>query len=120
MVLVQTKTDLKDEQPFTDEEVQGLNKKLGTKLFLTCAKEDINVKEVFEYLADEYLTGKDNAKKNKTENSGSAGPVSTIQQINNPTKPAKKIENKTVKLNASKSDAPKTKKKGKMGWCSIL
>lgn len=34
-VLVQTKSDLKDKQPFSDDEVNSLAKKLGTQLFLT-------------------------------------------------------------------------------------
>ena len=119
MVLVQTKSDLKDKQEYSDDEVNELNSKLNTKLFLTWAKDDINVKEVFEYLADVYLTNKEAAKKNKTEDAKTDQPIPTIKTINNPTSQAKKAGGRTVTLNAKQSAPKKPKKKGVMGWCSI-
>ena len=108
MALVQTKVDLKENQPFDDEEVEKLASELGTKLFLTCSKDNINVTEVFEYLANTFLTNKQNQGKNPS--SYSQGPVPTIKDIN---KLNKKPEEKTIKLGAASSQK---KKKNKSGW----
>ena len=87
MALVQTKIDLKDKQEFTDEETEELSKTLNTKLFLTWSKENINVKEVFEYLGNRFLTKKSAV--NNKEEVKVQGPVATIKDINNINYPQK-------------------------------
>ncbi len=52
MCLVQNKVDLIDRAVVTPEEVEALARQLGLKLYRTCVKENINVTEVFGYLAE--------------------------------------------------------------------
>ena len=66
-VLVQTKSDLKESQEYPDEEVNEVASSLSTKLFLTSAKDDTNVTEVFEYLADLFLSNRKTEKSKKKE-----------------------------------------------------
>ena len=66
-VLVQTKSDLKESQEYPDEEVNEVASSLSTKLFLTSAKDDTNVTEVFEYLADLFLSSRKTEKSKKKE-----------------------------------------------------
>ncbi|XP_010887297.1 ras-related protein Rab-23 [Esox lucius] len=54
-VLVQNKIDLLDETVIKNEEAEGLAKKLKLRFYRTSVKEDLNVNEVFKYLADKYL-----------------------------------------------------------------
>lgn len=55
MALVQNKCDLIDKAVVTPAEVEAMARKLGVKLYRTSVKEDLNVKEVFEYLASQYI-----------------------------------------------------------------
>ncbi|GIL49987.1 hypothetical protein Vafri_6111 [Volvox africanus] len=52
MCLVQNKVDLIDQAVVTPEEVEAMARQLGLKLYRTCVKENINVTEVFGYLAE--------------------------------------------------------------------
>lgn len=52
MCLVQNKVDLIDRAVASADEVEGMARKLGLKLYRTCVKENINVTEVFTYLAE--------------------------------------------------------------------
>lgn len=52
VALVQNKVDLVDQAVVTASEVEGAARKLGLKLYRTCVKENINVTEVFIYLAE--------------------------------------------------------------------
>ncbi|MBN3320827.1 RAB23 protein, partial [Atractosteus spatula] len=54
-VLVQNKIDLLDDSVIKNEEAEGLAKKLKLRFYRTSVKEDLNVNEVFKYLADKYL-----------------------------------------------------------------
>uniref|UniRef100_A0A8C7U9Z0 Ras-related protein Rab-23 n=1 Tax=Oncorhynchus mykiss TaxID=8022 RepID=A0A8C7U9Z0_ONCMY len=56
-VLVQNKIDLLDDTHgrIDHEEAEGLAKKLKLRFYRTSVKEDLNVNEVFKYLADKYL-----------------------------------------------------------------
>lgn len=54
-VLVQNKIDLLDDSVIKNEEAEGLAKKLKLRFYRTSVKEDLNVTEVFKYLADKYL-----------------------------------------------------------------
>jgi hypothetical protein len=55
MALVQNKTDLMDQAVMTDSEVSSLAARLKLPLFRACVKENVNVAEVFEYLAGQYI-----------------------------------------------------------------
>ncbi|CAI2379910.1 unnamed protein product [Moneuplotes crassus] len=101
MALVQTKIDLKDTQPFTDEEVEQLSSDLGIKLFLTCSKDNINVSEVFEYLGNTFLTNK--------QNKGASQAVESQD---------KKKKEENIRLGVAPA---KKQKKGKGGWfkCNV-
>ncbi|MEW5317632.1 MAG: hypothetical protein WDW38_008914 [Sanguina aurantia] len=52
MCLVQNKVDLLDQAVADAEEVEALARKLGLKLYRTCVKQNVNVAEVFAYLAE--------------------------------------------------------------------
>lgn len=54
-VLVQNKIDLLDETVLKNEEAEGLAKRLKLRFYRTSVKEDLNVNEVFKYLAEKYL-----------------------------------------------------------------
>ncbi|KXZ52218.1 Rab23 [Gonium pectorale] len=52
MCLVQNKVDLIDRAVVSPEDVEAMARQLGLKLYRTCVKENINVTEVFGYLAE--------------------------------------------------------------------
>lgn len=52
MCLVQNKVDLIDRAVASADEVEATARKMGLKLYRTCVKENINVSEVFQYLAE--------------------------------------------------------------------
>ncbi|XP_032196227.1 ras-related protein Rab-23 isoform X4 [Mustela erminea] len=54
-VLVQNKIDLLDDSCIKNEEAEALAKKLKLRFYRTSVKEDLNVTEVFKYLAEKYL-----------------------------------------------------------------
>lgn len=55
MCLVQNKVDLIDEAVVTPVEVEDLARKLKLKLYRSCVKDNVNVTEIFEYLAAQYI-----------------------------------------------------------------
>lgn len=55
MVLVQNKIDLVDQAKVTPTETEALAKKLKLKFYRTSVKDDLNVSDVFRYLASKYL-----------------------------------------------------------------
>ncbi|XP_043858563.1 LOW QUALITY PROTEIN: ras-related protein Rab-23 [Dromiciops gliroides] len=54
-VLVQNKIDLLDDSCIKNEEAEALAKRLKLRFYRASVKEDLNVTEVFKYLADKYL-----------------------------------------------------------------
>lgn len=60
-VLVQNKIDLIDEAVVQPDEAETLAKKLRVKFYRTSVKENLNVSEVFQYLARKYLENLQNA-----------------------------------------------------------
>jgi len=54
-VLVQNKVDLLEEAEMTSDEAEALAEELGVRFYRVSVKDNLNVDEVFEYLADEYL-----------------------------------------------------------------
>jgi len=55
MALVANKSDLEASAKGTTEEVEALARRLGLQLFRTCVKDNVNVSQVFEYLAGQYI-----------------------------------------------------------------
>lgn len=55
MVLIQNKIDLVDQAEITADESESLAKKLNLKFYRTSVKDDLNVSDVFRYLAAKYL-----------------------------------------------------------------
>lgn len=55
MALMQNKIDLVDESVVTQDEGKDLAAQLGVKFFATCVKNNTNVSEVFDYLAEQFL-----------------------------------------------------------------
>ncbi|KAK2723905.1 hypothetical protein QYM36_002309 [Artemia franciscana] len=56
MVIVQNKIDLVDQAVVEANEVEAMARNLHCRLYRTSVKEDLNVNQVFEYLAEKYLT----------------------------------------------------------------
>ncbi|XP_038607882.1 ras-related protein Rab-23 isoform X2 [Tachyglossus aculeatus] len=54
-VLVQNKIDLLDDSCIKNEEAEALAKRLKLRFYRASVKEDLNVAEVFKYLAEKYL-----------------------------------------------------------------
>lgn len=54
-VLVQNKIDLLEQTVIKNEEAEGLAKRLKLRFYRASVKEDMNVNEVFKYLAEKYL-----------------------------------------------------------------
>lgn len=52
MVLVQNKVDLLEEATMTPDEAEAMARKVGLKFYRSCVKENMNVTEVFKYLAE--------------------------------------------------------------------
>jgi Ras-related protein Rab-23 len=55
IVLVQTKADLITQAVLSKEEAEGLARRLNLRLFRVCAKENLNVSEVFETVGVEFI-----------------------------------------------------------------
>lgn len=55
MVLVQNKIDLIDDAAVKPEDAEALAKRLAVRLYRTSVKEDLNVSNVFDYLAQRYI-----------------------------------------------------------------
>jgi Ras-related protein Rab-23 len=55
-VLVQNKIDLLERAQVSPAEVEELSRRLGMKLYRTCVKDNVRVDEVFEYLAESFLS----------------------------------------------------------------
>lgn len=56
MVIVQNKIDLIDQAVVEADEVETLARELHCRLYRTSVKEDLNVSQVFNYLAEKYLS----------------------------------------------------------------
>ncbi|WIA41606.1 hypothetical protein OEZ86_008966 [Tetradesmus obliquus] len=52
MALVQNKVDLIEQAVVSSEEAEAMARRLGLKFYRTCVKQDLNVTEVFTYLAE--------------------------------------------------------------------
>jgi len=137
--LVQNKVDLVDQAVVQPDEVEGVARKLGLKLYRTCVKENINVSEVFIYLA-----GLNNRKANNMEpppeapqhaprppagrpdagagggGGGSGRPPKELEQAEDLPPPRRNDEARTVELGPSKKRT-KGKKKlmDRMTACSV-
>eukprot|EP00698_Gefionella_okellyi_P003626 TRINITY_DN133_c0_g6_i1.p1 TRINITY_DN133_c0_g6~~TRINITY_DN133_c0_g6_i1.p1 ORF type:complete len:293 (-),score=58.35 TRINITY_DN133_c0_g6_i1:28-849(-) len=55
MVLMQNKVDLIDQAVMTKDEAEATAAALGLRFYRTCVKENMNVNEVFTYLAEQYV-----------------------------------------------------------------
>ncbi|XP_041357279.1 ras-related protein Rab-23-like [Gigantopelta aegis] len=55
MVIIQNKIDLIDEAMVQSNEAEALAKKLSLRFYRTSVKENLNVDEVFRYLAEKYI-----------------------------------------------------------------
>eukprot|EP01080_Neovahlkampfia_damariscottae_P004705 gene4705-8289_t len=65
--LIQNKIDLIKDKVVENEEGDELASKLGVKFIRTCVKDNTNVDEVFEYLAEEYLKTRGDQEEEKKE-----------------------------------------------------
>ncbi|XP_071965809.1 ras-related protein Rab-23-like [Antedon mediterranea] len=55
MVLIQNKIDLVDDAVLEPEEAEALAKRLKLRFYRTSVKENLNIEDVFRYLADKYI-----------------------------------------------------------------
>ncbi|XP_046840293.1 ras-related protein Rab-23-like [Xenia sp. Carnegie-2017] len=120
-VLVQNKIDLIDEAVVQPEEAESLAKKLRVKFYRTSVKEDLNVTEVFQYLAKAYLENLQNAKlAEEQENSSTNLDIFKGQRVEGksngkPNKKDKQETNAIITLRPNKERA-----KGKKSKCKLL
>jgi len=113
LVLVQNKIDLLDQAVVNKEEAEELAKKLKLRFYRTSVKEDLNINEVFKYLAEKHMnrTRQDlNKLQEKTQ------PIRQISLFNtNSSNPAmgdsSEIKGGTITLTPSKN---RTKNKNMM------
>uniref|UniRef100_A0A672NET1 small monomeric GTPase n=1 Tax=Sinocyclocheilus grahami TaxID=75366 RepID=A0A672NET1_SINGR len=121
-VLVQNKIDLLDDTVIKNEEAEGLAKKLKLRFYRTSVKEDLNVNEVFKYLADKYLQRLKQQSAEETEvvhtssnkigvfnTSGSSHPNQTAGDLNG---------REVINLRPNKQRTKKTK--NPFGSCRLL
>jgi len=105
LVLVQNKIDLLDQAVVNKEEADELAKKLKLRFYRTSVKEDLNINEVFKYLAEKHMN------RTRQESDKVQEKIQPIRQISlfntNSSNPVlrENSENKgrTVKLTPSKN-----------------
>ncbi|XP_064607013.1 ras-related protein Rab-23-like [Liolophura sinensis] len=105
MVIVQNKIDLIDDAVVTVEEAENLAKKLSLRFYRTSVKDNLNVDEVFRYLADRYLSQVNMVIENDTILPQKIGPtLSDSSQHNGSSKSANKHNdtNNTISLQPSR------------------
>lgn len=121
-VLVQNKIDLLDDTVIKNEEAEGLAKKLKLRFYRTSVKEDLNVNEVFKYLADKYLQRLKQQSAEETEvvhtssnkigvfnTTGGSHPIQTAGDLNG---------REVINLRPNKQRTKKTK--NPLGSCRLL
>jgi len=102
-VLVQNKVDLIDEAKVTSVEAEALAKELGMKLYRTSVKENLQVNEVFEHVAEVFV-----------KRGGEAAMQSNQSQLSSGSKQQESKPSSTVTLE------PQTKRGKKKSMCSVL
>lgn len=140
IVLVQNKVDLMDNAVMEAREVEFLARRLKLKLYRTCVKEDLNVKDVFCHLGSEFVRGggeagfgasaitsiEDVASKPIAESSAAAGKSSASSAAAadkgaGDQAAAADTTQKPFKLGSNKPAVQRTGgKKSKLKQCSIL
>jgi len=101
VVLVQNKIDLLEEAVVDKEEADELAKKLKLRFYRTSVKEDLNVNDVFLYLAEKHiLKSRQDAERQQEQ----AQPIRQIGLFNtNTSNPSSNNRNDTITLTPSKS-----------------
>mmetsp|Transcript_28087 Transcript_28087/g.53501 ORF Transcript_28087/g.53501 Transcript_28087/m.53501 type:complete len:250 (+) Transcript_28087:198-947(+) len=102
MVLVQNKVDLIDKAAMSPEEAEATARKLKLKFYRSCVKENMNVTEVFKYLAELF-------DKKSRDGTLSGPPASAAGGFGKPAVPG---DSKSSKSNSSKAGAPQAQPGG--------
>ncbi|KAH3733818.1 ras-related protein Rab-23-like [Dreissena polymorpha] len=105
MVIVQNKIDLIDDAVVKNDEAEALAKKLRLRFYRTSVKDNLNVEEVFRYLAEKYLQQLNNEEEDDTIACHEIG-----SQLNNP-EPNNHIEERVRDSSKILSYSPKVKVK---------
>lgn len=93
-VLVQNKVDLVDQAVVSPSEAEELARKMQVRLYRTCVKDNLNVDEVFSFLAEEFV-----------KKGGSAEADDTAQTMGNIGRPQPRAQQGFVDGPANNNDA---------------
>lgn len=104
MVLVQNKVDLIDASTVRQEEAEEMAKKLRLRLYRTSVKEDVNVNEVFNFIAGRYVT---NMNKEEEENRNRV----SMNQVSNGSMKGSRKSNRSDETRITLDPKHKKKKK---------
>ncbi|KAL3139526.1 Ras- protein Rab-23 [Trebouxia sp. C0009 RCD-2024] len=74
MALVQNKVDLMDQAEVSNQDAEALTRELRLRFYRTCVKDNLNVSEVFSYLAEQYL-------KNEGKSAGQGLPATATANL---------------------------------------
>lgn len=119
MVLVQNKIDLADDALVDTDEAENLAKKLKIRFYRTSVKDNLNVDDVFKYLAEKYLQ-QINTVIEEDLNPQKIGPtLFTTQTTNNTNKNNDTKDGGTIQLHPNKRRT-QGKKSGFSSKCTIL
>lgn len=118
-VLVQNKIDLLEQTVIKNEEAEGLAKRLKLRFYRASVKEDMNVTEVFKYLAEKYLQ---RLKQQTAEETEVVNPTSNkIGVFNTTTSNASNQSPNGREIITLRPNKQRTKKsKNPFGGCSVL
>jgi len=121
MALVQNKVDLLDRAVAQPDEVEGVARKLGLKLYRTCVKENINVTEVFVYLADLHQRKQQSAAQNVPATVSQVPQASRPREAHNADGEERDDRARTVDIAPSKQRTKGKKSlKDRLTACSII
>ncbi|KAM4599250.1 ras-related protein Rab-23 [Fundulus diaphanus] len=119
-VLVQNKIDLLEETVIKNEEAEALAKRLKLRFYRASVKEDLNVNEVFKYLAEKYLQRLKQQTAEETEvvhsTSNKIGVFNTISS--NASNQSSSNGREVITLRPNKQRTKKSK--NPFGGCSLL
>ncbi|XP_049592176.1 ras-related protein Rab-23 [Syngnathus scovelli] len=119
-VLVQNKIDLLEETIIKNEEAEALAKRLKLRFYRVSVKEDLNVTEVFKYLAEKYLQQLKQQTAEETEavhsTSNKIGVFNTTSS--NPSNQSSSNGREVITLRPNKQRTKKSK--NPFGSCSLL
>ncbi|XP_033118669.1 ras-related protein Rab-23-like [Anneissia japonica] len=119
MVLIQNKIDLVDEAVLEPEEAEALAKRLKLRFYRTSVKENLNVEDVFRYLADKYIQKLQTAEAEDNETTNAKIGIFNISSTSDKSNSGAKNSDGIIQLKPNKQRT-KGKKHPLKAFCTIL